>query len=41
MIYGVEYQHEWRSAGWVDKVVEPVDPDLQMAVGEYFSWRSP
>ena len=38
MLYAVHYEHEWRAAGWVDKVLIPRE-DEWWAVGEYFHWR--
>ncbi|POR35336.1 Phosphotransferase enzyme family protein [Tolypocladium paradoxum] len=40
LLYGVEYSHEWRSAGWADKVVTSFDNEWT-AVAEYSLWRCP
>ncbi|RSL82348.1 hypothetical protein CDV31_016943 [Fusarium ambrosium] len=40
LLYGVEYTHEWRKDGWVDKVMESFD-DEWTAFAEYCSWRCP
>ena len=39
-LYGVRYAHEWRAAGWADKVMERYEDEME-AVGEYFIWRNP
>lgn len=40
LLYGVEYSHEWREAGWADKVLESFD-DEWTAFAEYSVWRCP
>ncbi|PHH93273.1 hypothetical protein CDD83_8784 [Cordyceps sp. RAO-2017] len=40
LLYGVEYTHEWREAGWADKIIEPFD-DEWTAFAEYSLWRCP
>lgn len=40
LLYGVEYDHEWRNEGWAEKVMKPF-PDELTAVAEYFLWRCP
>jgi thiamine kinase-like enzyme len=36
LLYGVEYSHEWRSAGWTEKVMKSYD-DEWAAFAEYSS----
>ncbi|KAI1312840.1 kinase-like domain-containing protein [Xylaria venustula] len=38
--YGVEIHHGWRTEGWADQIMEPLE-DEATAVGEYFLWRNP
>nr|POE48870.1 hypothetical protein CFP56_38967 [Quercus suber] len=40
LLYGVQYTHEWREAGWVDRIMKPFDNEC-IALSEYFSWRCP
>lgn len=40
LLYGVEYNHEWREAGWVDKIMRSFD-DEWIAFSEYSLWRCP
>lgn len=41
LLYGVEYHHEWREAGWADSVMTPIEDDVLDAISAYFSWRQP
>ena len=38
MVMCVHYNHEWRSAGWVDKVSKTYEDEVEAMV-EYTSWR--
>ena len=38
MLYAVHYEHEWRTAGWVDRAISSYE-DEWWAVHEYFIWR--
>ncbi|PNY21222.1 Uncharacterized protein TCAP_07279 [Tolypocladium capitatum] len=40
LLYGVEFTHEWRAAGWADKVMDPFE-DEWTAFAEYSLWRCP
>ncbi|KAH8200232.1 hypothetical protein TruAng_005624 [Truncatella angustata] len=40
LLYGVEYTHEWRSAGWAETITEPYETEW-FAFAEYSSWRCP
>lgn len=41
MLYGVANHHEWRTEGWTDLAVEPVEEDLFTAFAEFSLWRCP
>ncbi|PPJ51969.1 hypothetical protein CBER1_10085 [Cercospora berteroae] len=41
MCSGVEYNHEWREAEWIDAVLSPINNDTMDAIAAYFSWRQP
>ncbi|WPH04658.1 Hypothetical protein R9X50_00755100 [Acrodontium crateriforme] len=36
----VNYEHEWREAGWANKLIEPFEVEWT-AFSEYFMWRCP
>ena len=38
MVMCVHYNHEWRSAGWVDKVSKTYEDEVEAMI-EYTSWR--
>lgn len=38
LLHGVDYRHEWRTAGWVDKLMTPF-ADAWFAWAEYSLWR--
>ncbi|EXU97470.1 aminoglycoside 3'-phosphotransferase/choline kinase domain protein [Metarhizium robertsii] len=40
LLYGVEYQHEWRSDGWADKIMRPFETEWDV-FAEYALWRCP
>ena len=40
LLYGVEYTHEWREAGWAEKVMRPFESEW-FAIAQYFQWRDP
>ncbi|KAF9768987.1 hypothetical protein IL306_013652 [Fusarium sp. DS 682] len=40
LLLGVEFHHEWRTEGWVEKVTKPFD-DIYDAVSEYSLWCCP
>lgn len=40
LLYGVEYSHEWRHAGWADTVMSPFEQEWEV-FAEYSSWRCP
>ncbi|KFG79515.1 phosphotransferase enzyme family protein [Metarhizium anisopliae] len=40
LLYRVEYQHEWRSDGWAEKVMRPFETEWDV-FAEYVLWRCP
>lgn len=40
LLHAVEYDHEWRSDGWADKVMRPFETESEV-FAEYSLWRCP
>lgn len=37
LLYGVDYEHEWREKGWTDGVMQPFEDQFE-AFGQYSLW---
>lgn len=40
LLYGVEYDHEWRAEGWANRLMKQFE-DEWFAIAEYSLWRCP